>query len=62
VRIELMQSRAEAESPEFGRYAAYILEEFPDLSMPMLRQLFHHNASASEYRASLERVRKGGMP
>lgn len=57
-----MLSKAKTESPEFGRYAEYMLEEVPDLGLPMLRELYKHNASASEYRASLERVRNGGKP
>lgn len=32
------------------------------MSLPMLRECFKHNASAGEYRGSLERVRNGGTP
>lgn len=62
MKTETMLAKARAESPQFGLYAVYMLEEFPDLGMQMLRELYKHNASASEYRAHLERVKKGGKP
>jgi hypothetical protein len=60
MKLETMLAKAESESPVFFKYAQYMLEEFPDLGLPMLRELYKHNASASEYRASLERVKNGG--
>lgn len=59
MKPETILAKAHAESVTFGRYAEYITDEFPNTSLPMLRELFKHNASASEYRASLERVKKG---
>lgn len=57
--LEKMLLKAHAESLAFGKYAEYITDEFPDISLPMLRELYKHNASASEYRASLNQIRKG---
>lgn len=62
MKLETILSKAKAESPEFGLYAEYMMEEVPDLGLPMLRELFKYNASAREYRATLERVRNGGQP
>jgi hypothetical protein len=36
-----------------------MLEAVPDMNMPTLKECFKHNASASEYLASLERVKSG---
>ena len=64
MKKETILAKAKAESPEFCRYAEYITGEFPDISLPMLRELYKHNASASEYRATLNRIKaapiKGG--
>lgn len=57
MKIETMIAKAKAESSEFGKYAEYMLEEVPDMTLPVLRDCFKHNASAREYRAHLERVR-----
>lgn len=36
-----------------------MLEEEPGLSLPMLRELYKHNASAREYRAHMESLKSG---
>ena len=61
MKIETMLAKAKSESTEFERYAEYMLEEEPTLTLPMLRDLFKHNASASEYRAHLESIRASGQ-
>ena len=61
MKIETMLAKAKSESPEFERYAKYMLEEEPTLNMPTLRDLFKHNASAREYRAHIERIRNRGQ-
>lgn len=54
-----MLIKAASESPEFGRYAEYILSECPGaISMPMLRELYKHNATAIEYRAHMDRIKR----
>jgi hypothetical protein len=64
MKKETILAKAKAESPEFGLYADYITSEFPGISLPMLRELYKHNASAGEYRATLNRIKaaaiKGG--
>ena len=62
MKQETMLAKAHSESPEFGGYAEYMLEEEPSVSLPVLRELYKHNTSASEYRAHMERVKKGGKP
>lgn len=54
-------ARAKAESADFGRYAEVMLEEVPDMSLPVLRDCYKHHATAGEYRASLERIRRGAQ-
>ena len=59
MRIKTKLAKAKAESEDFGRYAEVMLEEIPDMSLPMLRDCYKHCATAGEYRASLERMRSG---
>jgi len=49
-------AKANNESPEFGRYAEYMLEEIPGMSLPILRECFKHNAAAREFRASIKKL------
>ena len=60
MKPETLIRKAERESPDFGRYARYMLEEVPDIPMAMLRECYKHNASASEYRASFKAIRAQG--
>ena len=61
MKPETILAKAAAESPEFGRYAAVMLESIPDLSMPTLRDLYKHNALPSEYWAYMARIRADGI-
>lgn len=61
MRLETILAKAAAESPEFGRYAEVMLESIPDLSMPLLRDLYKHNALPREYFAHMERIKQGGQ-
>ena len=51
-----MQKAIDAGTPEFRAYAEYVLESLPDISVPVLRDMFKHNASVSEYRAHMQRI------
>ncbi len=62
MKIETKLAKAHAISPAFSLYAQYMLEEFSDMNMPTLKECFKHNASASEYRAHIERVKEGATP
>lgn len=64
-RIKLnkhMQRAIEQGDQHFKNYAAYILEELPDTTLPMLREYHKHNASAREIRAHYDRIRNGVKP
>lgn len=54
-------ARASSESPQFGRYAEYMLEEIPGMSFPILRECFKHNAAAREYLSSVKKWRPRAM-
>lgn len=51
--------KAYSESQEFGKYAEVMLDEIPGMSMPILRDCYKHSATAGEYRAHLERQKRG---
>ena len=57
MRTEAKIAKAKAESEDFGRYAEVMLEEIPDMSLPVLRDCYKHHATAGEFRAHLERQR-----
>jgi len=59
MKPETILRKAKEVSPAFHLYAQYMLDAFPTMNMPTLKDCFKHNASASEYRASLERARSG---
>jgi hypothetical protein len=59
MKVETMLAKAKEVSPAFSFYAQYMLEAVPNMNMPTLWECFKHNASASEYLATLERVREG---
>lgn len=52
-----MQNAIEAGTPEFRKYAEYVLESLPDISVPAVREMFKHNASVREYLEHMERAR-----
>lgn len=55
MRVETKIKKAYSESKEFGKYAEVMLEEIPDMALPILRDCFKHNATAREYRDHFER-------
>ena len=57
MRTETKIAKAKADSEDFGRYAEVMLEEIPDMSLPVLRDCYKHHATAGEFRAHLERQR-----
>lgn len=54
--------RATEESDDFGKYAEYMLSEYPEMNMQTLRDCYKHNASAAEYRAHMERLQQRAQP
>lgn len=53
-----MQKAIDNGTPEFKAYAEYVIEAMPDVTLPVLREMFKHNASVREYQAHMERVQK----
>ena len=51
-----IQNAIDSGTPEFRAYAEYVLDSMPDVSVPVLREMFKHNASVSEYRAHMQRI------
>ncbi len=45
-----MQKAIDTGTPEFKRYAEYVTEAMPEVRLPVLREMFKHNASVREYR------------
>ena len=58
MRPEKIIEKAKAESKEFGRYAEIMLEEIPDMSLPVLRDCYKHHATVGEFRATIARHRE----
>jgi hypothetical protein len=46
-----MQRAIQQGTPEFKAYAAYVTEAMPEVTLPVLRDMFKHNASIREYKA-----------
>ena len=61
MKLETMLEKAKEVSPAFFLYAQYMLEEFPEMNMPTLRDCFKHNATTTEYRAHMDRIKQGGQ-
>lgn len=59
MKAETIIAKARSESKEFGRYAEVMLETIPDMSLPVLRDCYKHNATAGEFNAHMERQRRG---
>lgn len=57
-----MQKAIASGSPEFKAYAEYVTEAMPEVTVPVLRDMYRHNASVSEYKAHMERVAAGEQP
>lgn len=51
-----MQKAIDSGTPQFRAYAEYVLESLPDITVPVLRDMFKHNASVREYLAHMERI------
>jgi hypothetical protein len=51
-----MQKAIAEGSPEFRSYAEYVTESLPDVTLPVLRDMFKHNASVREYQEHVGRV------
>ena len=51
-----MQNAIDSGTPEFRAYAEYVLDSIPDVSVPVLREMFKHNASVLEYQAHMQRI------
>jgi len=54
-----MQKAIAAGSPEFRAYAEYVTDSMPDVTLPVLRDMFKHNASVREYQMHVERIKVG---
>ena len=46
MRTETKIAKAKAVSEDFGRYAEVMLEEIPDMSLPVLRDCYKHHGTA----------------
>ena len=51
-----MQNALERGTPEFRAYAEYVMDSMPDVTVPVLREMFKHNASVPEYLAHMARI------
>jgi len=57
-----MQKAIESGTPEFRAYAEYVTEAMPDVTLPLLRQMYMHNASVKEYLAYKARTESRVKP
>ena len=51
-----MQKAIDNGTPEFKAYAEYVTEAMPEVTLPVLREMFKYNASVREYKAYIERI------
>lgn len=51
-----MQNALERGTSEFRAYAEYVMDSMPDVTVPVLREMFKHNASVPEYLAHMKRI------
>jgi len=51
-----MQKAIDNGTPEFKAYAEYVTEAMPEVTLPVLRDMFKYNASVREYKAYIERI------
>ncbi len=51
-----MQKAIDNGSPEFKSYAEVIIEAMPEVTLPVLREMFKYNATVREYLDHIERV------
>lgn len=52
-----MQNALDQGTPEFRAYAEYVMDSMPNVTLPVLREMFKHNASVPEYQAHMQRIR-----
>lgn len=55
---QAMQNALERGSPEFRAYVEYVMDSMPDVTVPVLREMFKHNASVPEYLAHMKRIKE----
>lgn len=53
-----MQKAIENGTPEFKAYAEYVIESMPEVTLPVLREMFKYNASVREYQDYIERIER----
>lgn len=53
-----MQNALERGTPESRAYAEYVMDSMPDVTVPVLREMFKHNASVPEYLAHMKRIKE----
>jgi hypothetical protein len=51
-----MQKAIDNGTPEFKRYAEVIIESMPEVTLPVLREMFKYNVTVREYRDHMDRV------
>lgn len=51
-----LQKSIDNGTPEFKAYAEYVIESMPEVTLPVLREMFKYNASVREYQDHIERV------
>jgi hypothetical protein len=44
-------------TPEFRAYAEYVTEAMPDVTLPVLREMYKYNASVREYQDTISAMR-----
>jgi len=53
-----MKKAIDSGTPEFKAYAEYVIESIPKVTLPVLRDMFKHNASVREYQEHIERIER----
>jgi hypothetical protein len=51
-----MQKAIDNGTPEFKSYAEVIIEAMPEVTLPVLREMFKYNATVREYLDHIERI------
>lgn len=51
-----MQKAIDSGTPEFAAYAEYVTEAMPEVTLPVLRDMYKHNASVREYQEHMRRI------
>lgn len=53
-----MKNAIEQGTLEFKAYAEYVIESMPEVTLPVLREMFKYNCSVREYQNHIERVER----